>query len=106
MIMDGLIFTAIVIGLFYLRLNGGPTIILQSTVFWIILFFLLSSLYIFGTYDLDRDETYSPVVLRNSVAVLATFLAVILLNYLVGSDRAGLFGRGILLGSLIVYIAV
>ncbi len=103
MIFDGLMFFLMVVGVFKLRLIGTLAEVAGAQSLWLITFFLLSSLYVFGGYDLDRDEKYSAVVLRSFVAIVATLLATILLNYLMRSDRGGLFGRGILLGSLIVF---
>jgi exopolysaccharide biosynthesis polyprenyl glycosylphosphotransferase len=103
MIFDAIIFAVIVLTVFELRLDENPTEVLKAESFWAIMFFLLSSLYVFGTYDLDSDESYLPLAFRSLVSVFATFLIAVLLNYLIATDRAGLFGRGILLGSLLLF---
>jgi sugar transferase (PEP-CTERM system associated) len=103
MALDFFIFTLIVALVFRLRLGSQFTDVLQAPAFWTISFFLLSNLYIFGNYDLDRDNSFVPVIYRNGVSIVVALVGTILLNYLLSSDRAGLFGRGILLGSLFIY---
>lgn len=103
MAADALVFALIVALIFRLRLGGLFQELAAAPAFWLIGFILLASLYIFGTYDLDRDDLFLPLSLRLALAVVFAFIGTILLNYLMSSDRAGLFGRGILLGSLIFY---
>ncbi len=103
MAADAIVFALIVALIFRLRLGGLIQVLAGAPAFWLISFILLASLYIFGTYDLDRDENFLPLSLRLLLTVVFTFVATILLNYLMSSDRAGLFGRGILLGSLLFY---
>ena len=105
MIVDGALFTLIVYLSFYFRLGGELAEIIRTSAFWVIAFLLLSALYIFGAYDLDKDETYAPMVFRCFVSVASGFVATILLIYLLGTERAGLFGRGILLGSIVAFFA-
>ena len=101
--MDAVVFSLIVALTFQLRLGGTFQELVLASSFWLITWMLLCSLYIFGTYDLDRDETFLPMFFRGTMSVGATFVGTILLNYLMSSDRSGLFGRGILLGSLLLY---
>jgi sugar transferase (PEP-CTERM system associated) len=103
MAVDGFLFSVAVYVTFFFRLNGSLLEVIQSQAFWLIDFTLLSALYIFGAYDLDRDESYLPLIFRNAVSVVTAFFAAILLNYLLGTERAGLFGRGVLVGSMIIY---
>ena len=103
MATDAVVFALIVALVFRLRLGGIIQDLATAPAFWLISFILLAGLYIFGTYDLDRDDHFLPLVFRLALAVMSTLMATILLNYLMSSDRAGLFGRGILLGSLLFY---
>ena len=103
MALDAFMFAFIVALIFRFRLGGVFQDLAGAVAFWLITWILLCGLYIFGTYDLDRDENFLPMAFRIALSVVATFVATILLNYLMSSDRAGLFGRGILLGSLLLY---
>ncbi len=103
MALDGFVFAVIVALVFRFRLGGHFQDLAKAPAFWLISLVLLASLYIFGTYDLDRDDNFLPLGSRIALAVASTLVATILLNYLISFDRAGLFGRGILLGSLLFY---
>lgn len=103
MVLDGLVFALIVAFAYFWRLDGSLMQLLPSGVFWAILGTLLSCLYIFGNYDLDREESFLPFFVRLVMALAMTLMMAVLLNYILGTDKAGLFGRGVLLGSLFLY---
>lgn len=103
LIFDALIFSVIVMTVFELRMTETAIDVLKAESFWVILFSLLSALYVFGTYDLDQSESYWPLAFRCFISVAATLLFAVLLNFIMRTDRSGLFGRGILLGSLFIF---
>jgi sugar transferase (PEP-CTERM system associated) len=103
MAFDAVLLALTVSIVYWLRFKTTAADILFTFEFWTIALLLLSSLYIFGDYDLDKDDSFVPLAYRTFVSVFSTFLATVLLNYLVHTDRAGLFGRGVLLGSLVLY---
>lgn len=76
--------------------------LLPSVGFWFIAFTNLCALYIFGTYDLDTQK-WGTVLKRQTVAVICTLLLVLVANYILGKERSGVFGRGILFGTLFVF---
>lgn len=73
---------------------------------WFIGICLVGTLYILGGYDLEGNEPYYHLVLRQVVSVVIVLGLVVLVNYFLGKERAGIFGRGILVGSLLVFIFV
>ena len=74
MAMDAVVFSLIVALTFQLRLGGTFQELVLASSFWLITWMLLCSLYIFGTYDLDRDETFLPMFFRGTMSVGATFV--------------------------------
>lgn len=74
----------------------------QSLGFWFMAMTLLSSLYIFGSFDLDTQKL-STLMKRQFIAVFSTLLIVLLINYILSKERSGIFGRGILFGTLIIF---
>ncbi len=74
----------------------------QSLGFWFMVMTLLSSLYIFGSFDLDTQKL-STLMKRQFIAVFSTLLVVLLINYILSKERSGIFGRGILFGTLIIF---
>lgn len=85
------------------RFGVDYSAVLSAHSLWVTLFLLLSSLYVFGTYDLD--DGLSPVrrALRTGTAVSVALTSILVLNYLLNLDRGGLFGRGVLLGSVAIF---
>lgn len=56
--------------------------------------------YVFGAYDLEEEGGRAFVWIRTGLPLLMTLGAVLTLNYLFQVDRAGFYGRGVLLGGL------
>ncbi|MBS1970384.1 MAG: exopolysaccharide biosynthesis polyprenyl glycosylphosphotransferase [Bdellovibrionales bacterium] len=100
MLWDAFVFLAISALVYYLRIGAIDSAVLETRGLWFVTFLTLSGLYIFGCYDLDRDLKPWTILFRQAIAVVISFISVILINYLLSKDRTGLFGRGVLLGSL------
>jgi exopolysaccharide biosynthesis polyprenyl glycosylphosphotransferase len=71
-----------------------------------ILIIQLVSLYIFGGYEIQFSASRKQMWLRGLISTGTTVLAVVLLTYFFGKERAGLYGRGVLLGSLVGFYFV
>lgn len=84
---------------YFLRIESTPVILLQTRTFYIALFLIFSFFYIFGRYEIKLKARLENM-LHVFLSVFSTFLSVVFLNYLFNLDRAGLFGRGVLIGSL------
>lgn len=52
--------------------------------------------YIFGNYDLDHISDFKQLLARQIVAIIFTLLFATLVTYVFATERAGIFGRGIL----------
>jgi exopolysaccharide biosynthesis polyprenyl glycosylphosphotransferase len=100
MLFDALILLVITAAVFYLRIGFVGSELFQANGLWFIVGLTLAGLYIFGCYDLDVELKPLRILLRQGIAILISFGAVILIHYLLSKDRTGLFGRGVLLGSL------
>lgn len=104
---DFLIFLFTTWGLFHLRLFGiGFSDLAGSIGFWIIALSFLNFQYIFGSYDFDEDFIGRSWLRKSSLSFLLTLSVTILVVYLGAKERAGLFGRGLLIGSLLGTLTV
>lgn len=106
MVWDGLVLLAMTALVFYVRLNHLGTDVWESRGLWFVMALTLAGLYIFGCYDLDGKLRASTLFFRQGLAVAISLVAVILTHYLLSKDRTGLFGRGVLLGSLLGFYLV
>lgn len=106
MLWDAVVLLAVTMAVFYLRLDYIGMDVLWSSGLWFVIFLTLGGLYIFGCYELDGDLRFSAVLWRQGLAILISFIFVIFINYLLSKDRTGLFGRGILLGSLVCFFGL
>ncbi|MFM6930283.1 MAG: exopolysaccharide biosynthesis polyprenyl glycosylphosphotransferase, partial [Bdellovibrio sp.] len=62
--------------------------------------------YIFGNYDLDHIGTNKQLLVRQLMAFILTLITATVVIYLFVTDREGLFGRGVLIGSLVLFSLV
>lgn len=87
---------------YFLRIQSHPIAILESVTFYVALVLLFSFFYIFGRYEIKLKARLENM-LHVFLSIFSTFLSVVFLNYLFNLDRAGLFGRGVLIGSLALF---
>ncbi|MCX7978751.1 MAG: sugar transferase [Bdellovibrionaceae bacterium] len=80
----------------------GPEIFFSPGL-WVVTFILLCALYVFGLYELSDEDSFWPHLLRLWIALGITVVVVIMINYFLSKDRAGIFGRGVLLGGVVLY---
>lgn len=102
MILDLILFTAFYHFVNGYRFNEFDSHLFSSMGFWFITGSVLCSLYIFGTYDLDTQKIIT-IFKRLSIALISTLLLILLINYVLGKERSGIFGRGILFGTFILF---
>jgi exopolysaccharide biosynthesis polyprenyl glycosylphosphotransferase len=69
-------------------------------------FTTLCCLYTFGAYDLNSEESFLVLVLKQFVSILFSALIVVATIYFTRSDVAGILGRGILLGSYLIFFVI
>ncbi len=101
MLWDSAVLLGITALVYYLRFGYVGSEIFVTRGLWFIIVLTLAGLYIFGCYDLDGKLKNMVLFFRQGVAIVISFFAVVLVGYLLSKDRTGLFGRGVLLGSLL-----
>lgn len=62
--------------------------------------------YIFGNYDLDHISSSKQLFIRQVIALVLTLATATVGTYLLGTMPEGLFGRGVLLGSLLLFFVL
>lgn len=87
---------------YFIRINESPIVLLYSKTMYLTMLVLFSAFYIFGRYEIKLKARLENM-LHVFLSLFSTFLAIVFLNYLFNLDRAGLFGRGVLIGSLSIY---
>ena len=104
LIFDLLFFLGSVGIAYFLRMGIFEQRIFLAPGLWFISFSVLTAFYVLGAYDLDRPGSYWGLVFRQFMGILASLLLVVTINYFLSKDRTGLFGRGVLLGSLVFFL--
>ncbi|MFP5520386.1 MAG: exopolysaccharide biosynthesis polyprenyl glycosylphosphotransferase [Bdellovibrionia bacterium] len=106
MLADLVLFAAVMQVVTQLRLSSVPGSFYFELPFLIVAAGVLTGLYVFGCYDLDHGLNRRDLALRKAGALLISLGGILLVNYLLSFDRAGVFGRGILLGSLFLFFVL
>ena len=88
---------------YFLRIGHFDNSILAAPGLWAILALTFLFLYILGAYDFERETTLLGMLSRNLLAVMIALVLVVLINFVAQKSRAGIFGRGVLLGSLVLF---
>ena len=86
----------------YLRDEVWLEKILSATGLYFITFSVVALMYVFGSYDITHNSATPKLIGRLVIAMIVSFGWVVLVNYFVGRDRTGIFGRSVLGGSLIL----
>lgn len=87
----------------YFRDASPPDKVLSAAGLWFMTAVVLSLLYIFGGYDISHSTSPLKLVARPFVALGLSLALVVSVHYFGGRARAGIFGRGILIGSMLVF---
>ncbi len=103
MLADVIILLGVISGVFYIRFGFFSSELFLAPALWFIISVLLICLYIFGTYDLDAGGSSRAMTVKTAGSVLIGLFVAIVINYLFAVDRGGLFGRGVLLSSLVIF---
>lgn len=103
MLFDFMLLIFVIAAVYFLRFGHVSHQVIFLPSLWFIVFLVLISLYVFGTYELDTEESRIRMISRTSMAVLVGLFTVVIFNYLLAQARVDLFGRGILLGSLLIF---
>jgi exopolysaccharide biosynthesis polyprenyl glycosylphosphotransferase len=94
------------LGNYSYRFNVPFQSALSELFVYFVVFMTLSCLYTLGAYDLDSEESYLSVVLKQVLAILISAIIVVSTIYFSRSDVAGFLGRGVLLGSFLTFLAL
>ncbi len=101
--LDITLFALLLIAFFVFRLGEGPEPLLNSFAFYLFLVLLAMSQYWFSLYDLEWRHGLKNILEKQTGSVLVVFILTILANYLLGKYRSGIFGRGILISTLVTF---
>jgi exopolysaccharide biosynthesis polyprenyl glycosylphosphotransferase len=105
MALDAMAFLALIPILYTFRVGEFHFSYFFSTGLLLILLCLLTCSYVLGNYDID-DLKGRQLGMRMLISVAITLSVVILANYFMAKERMGIFGRGVLVGSLLSYAVV
>lgn len=100
MLWDTVVFVLLNAIVHYFRFGEVGAGVLSAPSLWFVIWLTLLGLYVFGCYDLDGNIKPIAILLRQGIAVSISLIWVVLANFLLRGEWAGLFGRGVLLGSL------
>jgi exopolysaccharide biosynthesis polyprenyl glycosylphosphotransferase len=102
-ILDALALAALTHCVFYLRVPQTPLQSLTvSNGFWFFFAAVMFFIYLFGGFDLQRR--YRKVFVSTFSAVVFAAIVMTIANFLLYKDRSGIFGRGVLLGSSLLFL--
>lgn len=102
LVFDGVVYLSAIHLFSWLRLTEWVWYF-DSTGLWFITISLLGFSYIFGAYDVEPHHRFKDIFLRQFSGFIFTIAFVLTVNYLLSKDRSGIFGRGILIGSTILF---
>ncbi len=86
-----------------LRIDVPVERVFGSLGLWFISLIVILFYYIFGAYDVTAGVTVRRVFARSILALIFALAFVILINYFGGKERTGIFGRGVLLGTFVLF---
>jgi sugar transferase (PEP-CTERM system associated) len=100
---DLVFFIGSVILVSHLRSEIPPVDVLSALGTWFMTMVLLMLLYIFGGYDISHSTSTLRLLGRAFIAIGFSLAFVVSVHYFGGRERSGIFGRGILIGSMIIF---
>ena len=95
---DLLLFICSFFAVIVIRFSDFSLSFINAFGFWFMAGVLLVTSYILGVYDMEATKQRE-VFVRNFLSVLGALAGVLVVNYLFGKERAGIFGRGVLIGA-------
>ncbi len=102
--LDAICYLAIAVALYsWLVTVSDVTRLLFSPGFLFIWINLLAWNYIFGNYEIEVQENLRRTFKKSALVFVSTLILATLANYLAGKERSGVFGRGVLGGSLLTF---
>lgn len=106
MLFDLMLLILVIMGAHFLRFGYVSHELLFVGPMWFIAAIVLTSLYVFGAYDLDSENSHFAMMTRTLMAVLVGLFTTMVFNYIFAQNREGVYGRGVLVGSLVIFAAV
>ncbi len=102
LLLDAICYLAITVLLyFWLVTDASFNKLLLSPGFLFIWLNLLIWNYIYGNYEIEIQANFQKTFKKAALVFISTLILATLANYLVGKERSGIFGRGVLGGSLL-----
>lgn len=104
LLVDAVFYIATAAVLFHFLAPGSSvTVLFQSPGFLFIVFNVLVWNYVFGNYEIEIEKNVRTTFLKTILVSISVLLIVTFFNYIAGKERSGVFGRGVLAGSLLVF---
>jgi exopolysaccharide biosynthesis polyprenyl glycosylphosphotransferase len=103
LICDFVLLFGIYILFLKLRFPENYQSVMQTSSILLLCFITTGALYVFGGYDFNPDQKFSELFKKSALAIALSISAIIFLNYIFSIERGGIFGRGVLLGSLVIF---
>lgn len=105
LILDLFVYLCAIIFVYVLRIGPFDTSYLSSAGLWLILFSVFVFNYIFSTYDIDQHRGRA-LILNSFLSIFSHIFVLTFIVYFFGIDRRELYGRGVLVGSAVIYFFV
>lgn len=86
-----------------LRVGTHFSVLTVSPGYWFVIVIAILSLYIAGSYDFRMQRLRDAILPSTFVVVGIVVVVVVFVNYLLAKERAGLFGRGVLVGGSVLF---
>jgi exopolysaccharide biosynthesis polyprenyl glycosylphosphotransferase len=94
------------LAIYSFRFNVPLFTVLHEPVVFFVSITTLCCLYTFGAYDLNSEDSFLNLALRQIFSILISSLVVVSVIYFSRADIAGVLGRGVLLGSYVIFFIV
>lgn len=104
--LDIFLFISLVWAIGYFRSSISLPMILETRGIWFITFSVLLFYYIFGAFDFRKESSWQTKFFDLFFTFFFSVFLIAGISYIYGSERSGIFGRGIFLGSLVGFICI
>lgn len=104
LLADTFLFSLSLIIVYSWRFGSWSETLISQVGLGFVLFSHLVALYIFGAYDIQPQTRFLRLALKLGICAVISSVIAIVYSYLFSLERSGVFGRGVLFGSLIVYL--
>jgi exopolysaccharide biosynthesis polyprenyl glycosylphosphotransferase len=104
LLMDLLIIITTVYTLLWLNKHELPNIFMFNSLY-LFSAVIISSHYLSGNYDFQKSKSRLTTLIDTSLAFLLSAAIIVFVNYVFQKERSGIFGRGILINTLLISLS-